>query len=367
MKKTMAENRICRCESFRAPDGIWEKIADRLSNMEKPVLEKYENKAMIGYGRVVFSVAAALTLLFVILYTGKSLIGKDPGTQSQTPGSSLNQAAAPGGAKTSDSPGFAESEAHDFMLLGVGGTADNEERAEITADAWVELPDLQIQQDNGAGSVDESGKTTYTYGVSGSGSSSFLVEADHIKKVTYESKSGRLTYYNRVVDTWNEQDLICSFTAPFSLLNYANHGLFDELWNEGYFKDIKDRYFQGLSMDIHDYAYEMTYENPDDPENSRLVVSIYRISPTTYLQRGPKITVFYHDTEDRRAFQARWEPTEAIGYLFDHKVTDYSQLPGDAVTITVTFTDGQIVVKMVLLSFNQEGKVLARMDSDTQA
>lgn len=56
-----------------------------------------------------------------------------------------------------------------------------------------------------------------------------------------------------------------------------------------------------------------------------------------------------------------WCPQKAVDLLNEDKSLKFEDLPGDTITIEVTFKDGEVQTKKVDLSFNANGEVVAKM------
>lgn len=91
-------------------------------------------------------------------------------------------------------------------------------------------------------------------------------------------------------------------------------------------------------------------------EDGRLEASIkyYAIPPDV-----PSFTV--DCTKEGSFLQTSWIPSESKKAASQYPPIPFEELPGDIITIQVTFTDGQTVTKKVGISFNAEGYAIAEL------
>lgn len=101
-----------------------------------------------------------------------------------------------------------------------------------------------------------------------------------------------------------------------------------------------------VSIDKNESYYDGTGINYDF--KSELTVKRYDVSEETFKK--------YYPDEDFIALSSpAYSPDQAIYALLDNPDMDKSELPGDEITIIVTFKDGKKAKKVITVSFDEEG------------
>lgn len=188
----------------------------------------------------------------------------------------------------------------------------------------------------------------------------FNINADSVKKVTFESKNGTFGYY----DTLLEEKLIDEGKYYIEIpLNDKEDKLYHEKYegkdNEfyNYLKSQKDlsKYFDGKSQNADDYG--IYYSDKGDYKNINELLLV----PQSYYKQlakneSKKLEVQTYRSGDKIENVNYWADG-ATDVLLNNPNTKYEQLPGDIITITVEFNDGKQASKQIKTSFNSKGEL----------
>jgi len=72
------------------------------------------------------------------------------------------------------------------------------------------------------------------------------------------------------------------------------------------------------------------------------------------------LTTFYEDLGSK-SFDVNWIPWDAINIVSENGSINFANLPSDNVTIEIFFKDGEIMIKHLKLSFNNDGNLIAKI------
>ena len=143
-----------------------------------------------------------------------------------------------------------------------------------------------------------------------------------------------------------------------------------ELWNSGKCPEleaVKKSDFAGKSLNIEDYTIMSFVGTWDAAQTDGRYFRLRDIALDKQLnEEGHKVTVEYYHFDygedinfDDSLYSVIWSPTfkpySTIG------VTNPEDLPGDEMTVTVKLQNGEIIRKVILLSFDEEGYVMAKI------
>lgn len=219
--------------------------------------------------------------------------------------------------------------------------------------------------------------------VSTDGNGGFAVTGDDVDTVQYKSKNGSFVYFdtlkmeydmqnqnfyqNRIpvadedvdeVNQYIKESMINPATA--ALKKYMeNHNVseyFDDERNLAYYWVYfgKECDYLGPDNDSQNYAFflyntdnysEDYVQFSDDSESNEIIVKMYSVSTENMSD----------DYADALKGYVLYNPDNASSALLDNPDMNLSDLPGDEVTIIVTFKDGKKAKKVVDISYNDEG------------
>lgn len=236
-----------------------------------------------------------------------------------------------------------------------------EEKTLLTAGMKVELPVGTISR--GEAWPEESEQKGYNSCFEGT--SSISVIGDNIESVSYSCLTEELHYRDRIMKKQMQQNgelVFCEFAIKQSLIPDADRQKFKRLWNEGYFEDIKQQYFQNRSTNIDDYRITFRQSGEQIPKGEWTIA----IEPDyqgkyPFEERGKQVTAKYYEELGNESFEVHWSPGKALDLVSEYKPIDLAQLPGDTIIITANFTDGRTMTKILKLSFDEQGQLMAQL------
>jgi hypothetical protein len=271
---------------------------------------------------------------------------------------------------------------HDFELVAYA-TVEKGKTVSLKQDMKVTLPIVQFS----GGS----------YGGTG-----FLCTGKNLVSVKYTAKNGLLDYTSTGANK-NELDgfkksIVCIFAIPVSDLEYNYGGVsdiqsyddipyitrFNNLWNSGKLDKYRKKYFKGGNIDLNRFYVTIDNNGRLDSEGKSTWcdLSIEKTikkpnckSAIVIIQDSTKIKFNVRTTSQRKSIEAKASDHNAdVGWYLSSKTYlhvnaavrhnkkfDYSTVPGDTITITGTFSDGQKLTKYLVLSFNKTGRLCAKL------
>ena len=76
---------------------------------------------------------------------------------------------------------------------------------------------------------------------------------------------------------------------------------------------------------------------------------------------GKEILTTYYEELGNKSFDVNWIPWDAINIVSKNGSVDFTDLPSDNMTIKVFFKNGEIMIKHLKLSFNNDGNLIAKI------
>ncbi|MEK5254046.1 hypothetical protein NST74_11350 [Paenibacillus sp. FSL F4-0125] len=181
----------------------------------------------------------------------------------------------------------------------------DEIRIEMADDAQIELPFGMLKRNQAIPQDD--GSTTYNTYIEGN--SYFTISGKGIKSVTYTSKLGELLYIDTIMQN---QD-------PSYIKAKAN-----------------SKTATGFNV---------------------MLLPSYR----PYEQIGNKVTADYYEELGDKSFGVEWRPWYVSMKMAEDITVNPADFPQENITVTVTFTNGKTAVKNLLLSFESDGTLIAKV------
>ena len=270
---------------------------------------------------------------------------------------------------------------YSFQIIAFAGSgnidSNNIEERLLEADISMVMPNGQITLNPNVDTQDA--------GAYGWGTGSFYVTGKNIARVTYSLENGRISHYDTAMEYKQNIEgnpVQIEFFLPYTVLNLDEKQISEyeleekyterlkELWNSGESPELeaaKKGYFAGKSLDIEKYSimnFVGTWKAAQT--NGRY----FRFRDTTLDEQlnreAQKLTVEYYDFDygkdfnfDDSIYSVLWSPTFKPNTMID--VTTPEDLPGDKMTITIELQNGEILKKVILLSFDKEGYVVAKI------
>lgn len=173
----------------------------------------------------------------------------------------------------------------------------------------VELPfgklirDQAIPQDDG----------TTRYNTYLKGSNYFTVSGDNIKSVTYTSELGKLTY----------TDIIMRESDP-------------------------------------EYIRARSEATQTPGGGSIMVLQSHR----PYEQKGNQVTAVYYQELGDQSLAVNWRPWYVSNEMASDPDVNPADFPREKITIAVSFNNGQVVTRMLYLSFENDGTLVAELEEE---
>ncbi|MDD2569134.1 MAG: hypothetical protein PHQ49_05765 [Clostridia bacterium] len=236
----------------------------------------------------------------------------------------------------------------------------------IEESARVELPFGKISRGERHSYVDETGKTIYNYDV-GFEYGGISVTGDNIFSVTYASETGELRFFDSVMEKqMNDEGKIkvCDFTLPVEVIHPGKdmHAVFENLWNDGYFDHIKNKYFKDKNCDIKDYQVMFSQDEKHKKDGLWLVEISHKFeNGYPFMQQGKEVTATFYEELGAKSFDVNWTPWDAINMVSEDGPIDFANLPSENITVKVHFKNGNTMTKQLKLSFNSNGNLIAEV------
>lgn len=76
---------------------------------------------------------------------------------------------------------------------------------------------------------------------------------------------------------------------------------------------------------------------------------------------GNEILTTFYEELGNKSFDVNWIPWDAINIVSEDGSVDFADLPSDNMTIEVFFKNGEIMIKHLKLSFNNDGNLIAKI------
>ena len=269
---------------------------------------------------------------------------------------------------------------HSFQIIAF---ADNEgidrnqlEKRLLEADISLVMPNGRITLDPDA--VPEPG----AYGW---GTGSFYVAGEDIIRVTYSLKTGMIQHYDQAMEYKKNLEgnpVQMEFFLPYTVLDldetkisiYEQEEKYTErlkaLWNSGECAEleaVKKGYFTGKSLDVENYRIINFVGTWDAAQTDGRYFRFTDIALDQQLNKeAHKVAVEYYHFDygkdfnfDDSIYGVTWypmfKPYATVG------VTNPEDLPGDEMTIAIELRNGEIIEKIISLSFDKDGYVVARI------
>ncbi len=263
-----------------------------------------------------------------------------------------------------------------FSVMVVDASDEMNITAEITDEA-VHLPLLTINYDpKGSVSVDlETGEGEYSPTVGTNSDCGLSVTGDDIAYVQYECKKDTLVYWNTAkmyYDIENQDYYSVIIPVDNDRLDEVTALIQNEKQALKDYAEICDitEYFGNKSTDLDDYQVtfskcsDLGYPEYNDGYAFYLVENNW--GERYEAEMDSEITVEYYELTDKALtgftgeeitamYAVDYLPSQAMDVLFENPDVDKSTLPGDEITVTVTFKDGKKARKVITVSFDDEG------------
>lgn len=219
----------------------------------------------------------------------------------------------------------------------------------------------------------------------GWGSGSFYVSGKDIARVTYSLKNGTIAHYDKAMEYKQNIEgnpVRIEFFLPNTALNIDeaknfNYPLeqqytekFKNLWNSGKCSEleaVKKSYFAGKSLNIQDYTIMSFVGTWKGAQTNGRYFRLRDIALDQQLnEEARKVTVEYYHFDygkdfnfDDSIYSVTWNPVFKQGSLTG--VKNPEELPGDEMTVTIELQSGKVIKKVILLSFDKDGYVIAKV------
>ena len=223
----------------------------------------------------------------------------------------------------------------------------------------------------------------------GWGTGSFYVSGKDIARVTYSLKNGMISHYDMAMELKQNIEgnpVQIEFFLPYSALGLnetqdeAQNPEYQleekyterlkELWNSGgcpELEAVKKGYFAGKSLNIEDYTIMNFVGTWSAAQTGGRYFRFRDIALDKQLNsEGHKVTVEYYHFDYGEQFNFS---DSIYGVLWSPRfkpyptaaVTSPADLPGDELTVTVELRNGDVIKKVIRLSFDKEGYVIAKI------
>lgn len=348
--------------------AIDENIADK-ENILYNTLNSISNEHIIknqkiNYKKVVFRVATSFAVISAIVW-GSIFVNLPQ----------RNQILAPQGENSTQQNAISQQPQKNMFTLVAyatensnsknssnGSSIKQETKTVLNPNVRVQIPFGKIQRGKYNTFLYENGKRYEGYEVNFGGGLVFVCNGENIESVTYTSLTGKLRYFD--VDLLKEMEAkgdlrICKIPVSGSKLNpegsFENvKKVFYQMWSNGELDEYKNKYFAGKNIDLDDYSIGFSGTSG----NWFLVISNKENESYPYKEgpykEGPTVVAKSGRSVD-------WEPTKAIDMVMAYAPLNNEELPGDTVTVTAKFTDGQKLTQTISLSFDKEGNIIAEV------
>ncbi|MGI5838375.1 MAG: hypothetical protein ACOX8W_01780 [bacterium] len=78
---------------------------------------------------------------------------------------------------------------------------------------------------------------------------------------------------------------------------------------------------------------------------------------------GKEILTTYYEELGSKSFDVNWIPWDAINIISEDGTVDFKELPSDNVIVEVYFKNGEVMIKHLKLSFNNDGNLIAEIST----
>ena len=270
---------------------------------------------------------------------------------------------------------------YSFQIIAFAGESIDKNIMEeklLEADISMVMPNGQITLNNEA----VSGPETWIYGWS---TGSFYVTGDHIAQVTYSLKNGIMEHYDKALEyklNLEGNPVRIEFFLPYKVLNLDEAQIsdyqietkyterFKELWNSGNCPEleaVKKGYFVGKSLNVEDYTIMNFVGTWNDAQKEGRYFRLRDIALDNRLNHeAHELTVVYYDFDygeefnfDDSMYSVLWSP-EFKSFSMG-EIKNPADLPGDEMIITIELENGDIIKKVIALSFDEEGYVVTAL------
>lgn len=266
-----------------------------------------------------------------------------------------------------------------FQIIAFAGDSLDKNQLEerlIKADISMVMPNGQIVLNLG---------DALEPGSYGWGTGSFYVTGKDIARVTYSLKYGMMQHYDKAMEYKQNLEgnpIKIEFFLPYSALDLDQSKITGDepenkyldrlktLWNSGKCPDIeavKKGYFTGKSLDIEDYSI-MSFVGTwkDAQTNGRYFRFIDRALDEKLNTEAHKLTVEYYHFDYGKEFNfndsiysVTWTPTFKPNLMLSVKSPE--ELPEDEMIVNIELKNGEVIRKVIRLSFNKDGYVVAKI------
>jgi hypothetical protein len=222
-------------------------------------------------------------------------------------------------------------------------------------------------------------------GAYGWGTGSFYVTGKDIDRVTYSLKNGLINHYDHAMEYKQNIEgnpVRIEFFLPYSVLNLdeakidmfhldqAYSDRLTELWNSGECPDleaVKKGYFQGKSLQIGNYSIMSFVGTWKAAQTDGRYFRLTDVALDKKLTKeAHKVTVEYYHFDygkdfnyDDSIYGVTWSPVfkpySTVG------ITNPEALPGDEMTVEIELKSGEIIKRVIELSFDKDGYVIAKV------
>lgn len=254
----------------------------------------------------------------------------------------------------------------------------------------VVLPEMTIKRGDYSEYTDSDGTLHQSYDCRlHNDSSSFKVIGNNIETIKYNSQNGEFSLWKVQKDTdYIESGNYYVAVMPldeetvktFGKLNkWGNYDFNTEkyiktYWNTEVFKNLREKYFKGKSQDYKDYGigcgtnYSMNREYKVGDETITVPIgqtAIHFTNPTQFEdfhECTNEFTITYDQQEWNGDYICiEYEPRNAEDEVMKYQPLKYEDLPGDIITVEVTFENGEVQKKTIETSFNEKGEIMMKL------
>lgn len=268
-----------------------------------------------------------------------------------------------------------------FSVMVVDASDDMHVTEEISAGS-ISLPILNIEYDpQGAWSTNNiTGESGYAPSVGVSSQCGLAVSGDDIASVRYECQNDMLTYgytAKMYYDIQNQDYYSVIIPIPDDRVDEVK-ALINQYTVNPEEQGIKDyaqlydisEYFDGKDTDLDNY--QVIFEKcsnlgyPEDNDGyafylvendwgERYGVAYDSDITVDYYELNERTLAGFTDDEITAMYAVNYYPYRATDILFENPDVYKSTLPGDEITVTVTFKDGKKAKKVITVSFDEDG------------
>jgi hypothetical protein len=227
-------------------------------------------------------------------------------------------------------------------------------------------------------------------------SNGFLCSGKNLVSVKYTAAGGRLSYTSNELfeqqDAAYKNSIVCTFKVPKNKLKTGQlFQSFSALWKSGALDAYRNKYFNGKDIDLK--RYEVTIETQTEAgsytysEGHGSTSSAFTYRHDKGADSAANVVTIRDSKKDNFDINLLLDKKSITAKASDHNAAlhwslsdrawaqvssdderyeetgkvDYSGIPGDRITVTGTFTDGQKATKYINLSFNSSGSLCAKL------